>query len=234
MAAKKRPQVSAETQPARPRTPWYRRLWVVLSFLAAGFYGLLANGPTLLANAEKLPADVERVSGKFLSWYYEDQAWDGFWTAHPEGYVDIGDMKLSDVDLKLHLMAEHGKLGGEIATKTICHAVPFVDYFLLEGKVSTTEPKSATITAWDLIGGEKKYFFRFVVKREGAVVTVSQTEGAPGWLPPSARLGLHPDGGSEDDPYKQLQGTCATEKEEFLKKIRPPGLGREKRVRPPD
>lgn len=213
----KRPASSSN---AKTKVPWYRRVWFLLSLLGAGLYGLLANGPMVLSNAEKLPAEFERVSGRFLSWYYEDQAWEGLWSAKPEGYVDIGDMKLSDTDIKLHLVAEHGRIGGEIATKSICRAIPMFDYLLLEGKVSGD---TATITAFDFIGAERKNFFRFTAKRDGVVITVSLKDGAQEWLPASVRIGLHPHG--DGDPYDQLTGTCSVEKEELMKKIRPK-LGR--------
>jgi len=214
--------VKAPRVPAGKPTsdPWYRRAWVVLSFLGAALYGLIANGPTLLASAEKLPGEYQRVSGQFLTWYYEDREWEGLWSASPEGYVDIGDMKLSDVDIKLHLAVEHGRIGGEIATKAICRAVPMFDYLLLEGQISGN---TATVTAFDFIGGERKNFFRFTVQRDGAVIAISLKEGSPEWLPPAARIGLHP---GNEDPYKSLTGTCSVEREALLKQIRPKGLGR--------
>lgn len=224
--AKKRRQPSAKPPVAssgvQVRTPWYRRVWFLISLVCAGLYGLLANGPMLLSNAEKLPTEFERVSDQFLAWYYEDQAWEGLWSANPEGYVDTGDMKLSDADIKLHLLAEDGRIGGEIAMKSICRVIPMFDYLLLEGKISGD---TATITAFDFIGGERKDFFRFAAKRDGVVITVSLKEGAQEWLPASARIGLHPLREGED-PYDQLTGTCRVEKEELLKKIRPSGLGR--------
>lgn len=223
---KEKHQPSAKPPASSPggqeRTPWYRRVWFLLSLVGAGLYGLLANGPTLLSNAEKLPTEFERVSGRFLSWYYEDPAWEGLWSAHPEGYVDTEDMKLSDVDVKLHLLVAHGRIGGEIATKSICRVIPMFDYLLLEGNISGD---TATITAFDFIGGERKNFFRFTAKRDGVVITISLKEGAQEWLPASARIGLHPRREGED-PYDQLTGTCSVEKEELMKKIRPSGLGR--------
>ena len=185
-------------------------MWFLITIIGAGLYGLVANGPMLLSNAEKLPSEFERVSGKFLSWYYEDQAWEGLWSASPEGYVDSVDMKLSDVDIKLHLIAEHGRIGGEIAMKSICLVVPMFDYLLLEGKVSGD---TATITAFDFIGGERKNFFRFSAKRDGVVIMVSPEEGSLELLPPiPVRIGLHPSLEGED-PYDQLTGTCGVEKE---------------------
>jgi hypothetical protein len=97
-----------------------------------------------------------------------------FLPASPERYVDTGDMKLSDVDVKLHLLAERGRIGGEIAMKSICHAIPMFDYLLLEEKV---RGDTATITAFDSIGGERKNFFRFTAKRDHLIITVSLKEG---------------------------------------------------------
>ncbi len=224
--ARKRRQPSAK--PVTPSqlqvtVPWYRRVWFLITLVGAGLYGLIANGPMMLSNAEKLPAEFERVSGKFLSWYYEDQAWEGLWSANPEGYVDSVEMKLSAVDIKLHLLSEHGKIGGEISMKSICRVVPMFDYLLLEGKVSGD---LATITAFDFIGGERKNFFRFSAKRDGVVITVSPEEGAREWLPAiPVRIGLHPFREGED-PYDQLTGTCRVEKEELMKKIRSEVMGR--------
>lgn len=226
MPRKKRlpPAKSPVTSPgAQVKLPWYRHAWFVITLIGAGLYGVLANGPMLLSNAEKLPSEFERVSGKFLSWYYEDQAWEGLWSANPEGYVDSVDMHLSDVDIKLHLLAEHGNIGGEISMKSICRVIPMFDYLLLEGKLSGD---TATITAFDFIGGERKNFFRFFAKRDGVVVTISPGEGVQDWLPPApVRIGLHPSNEGED-PYNQLFGTCKEEKEKLMKKIRPDGLSR--------
>jgi len=225
MARKRRPpSAKPVTSPDRQVTvPWYRRVWFLITLVGAGLYGLLANGPTLLSNAERLPSEFERVSGKFLSWYYEDQAWEGLWSANPEAYVDLVEMKLSDVDIKLHLLSEHGRIGGEISMKSICRVVPMFDYLLFEGKISGD---IATITAFDFIGGERKNFFRFSAKRDGIVITVSPEEGTQEWLPTiPVRIGLHPSR-QDEKPYDHLTGTCRVEKEDLMKKIRPSGLGR--------
>lgn len=225
MARKRRLPSAKPVTSSNPQVtvPWYRRVWFLITLVGAGLFGVLSNGPMLLSNAEKLPSEFERVAGKFLSWYYEDQDWEGLWSANPEGYVDSVDMKLSDVDIKLHLLSEHGRIGGEIAMKSICRVVPMFDYLLLEGKVSGD---IATITAFDFIGGERKNFFRFSAKRDGVVITVSPKEGAQEWLPSvPVRIGLHPTR-EDEDPYDQLTGTCKVEKEELMKKIRPSGLGR--------
>lgn len=223
IATNKREPIQRTT---RESVPWYRRVWFLLSLLGAGLYGLLTNGPTLLANAEKLPADFERVSSKFLVWHYDDHAWEGLWSASPEGYVDSVDMNLSAVDMKLHLLVEQGRVGDEIAMRSICRVTPMLDYYLLEGQVSG---RTATITAFDFIGGKRFNFFVFTAEREetSGVITVGLKEGSPEWLPTTARIGRHPPV-SGDDPYSHLTGTCRLEKEELLNTLRPSGLGRSK------
>lgn len=226
--AKKRPQTSGKALPPAPtnaagqKSRWYSRVWVVLSFAGAALFGLLANGPALIANAEKLPGDIARVSGNFLSWYFEDGDWDGLWSAHPEGYIDMEEMNLSDTDVKLHLQVEGGSIGGEIAMKSICRATPLLDYFLLDGRVNKFDAGTAKIVAFDFIGGRRRVFFTLTVKRQGVVMTVSE-DGPPQWLRAPVRIALNPLD-KDDDPYKQLTGACSAEREEFLKTIRPPNL----------
>lgn len=215
---RRRPAQPAGPSDSQVIVPWYRRLWFLIALVGTGVYSLLANGPVLLLNAERLPSEFERVSGKFLSWYYEDQAWTGLWSANPEGYANFVEMKLSDVDIKLHLLSEHGRIGGEVSMKSICRVVPIFDYLLLEGKVSGG---IARITAFDFIGGKRKNFFRFSAKRDGVVITVFREEGAEEWLPETpARIGLHPPR-DDEDPYVQLAGACRVEREEFIKTVRP-------------
>jgi hypothetical protein len=196
-------------------TPWYRRIWILLSILGAGLFGLVANGPMLLENAEKLPSTVDRVSGKFMSWYYEDKSWEGFWSANPEEYVNIEEVNLSDVDIKIHLKADKGRLDGEISTKKICSVTPMFDYLLLEGEA---HGKEATITVYDFIDGRRHNFFQFTAQKEGVVLSIAMKEGAKDWIPFPARLGLHSSAG---DPYALLEGTCSKERKELLAKLKP-------------
>ena len=225
---RKRRSAPLSNQPADPSSatavpkPWYRRVWLVLSVLGAAVLGLLSNGPTLLVNAEKLPGEYARVSNRFFAWFYSDEDWEGVWSAGAEGYVDGASMNLSASDLVLHITPQRGRIGGEIAMPVICRATPLLDYYLLDGQVSGD---TATITAYDYVGGYRQNFFRFNAKREGVVITVTPAAGAIDWLPTATRIALHPRVESED-PYKLLHGKCAAEREAFMKTIRPQGLGR--------
>jgi hypothetical protein len=227
MRSKRRsvPPPKKTINPASPSgvaKPLYSRLWPVLTLLGAAVYGLLSEGPTLLTNAEKLPGEYERVSNSFLEWFYSDKDWKGIWSAGAEGYVDGASMNLSESDLVLHITPQRGKIGGEISLRIICLATPLLDYYLLDGQVLGD---TATITAYDFVGGHRQNFFRFSAKRDGVVMTISPVAGANDWLPAVTRIALHPTSEYED-PYKLLHGKCAVEREVFMKTIRPQGLGR--------
>lgn len=128
-------------------------------------YFVLKDGPTMLSNAEKLPAAIVSVKEKFLGWYYEDEAWSGMWSASREG--DTEDLKLSDVDLRIDIDSKQGQIGGTIATKTICQALPVFDFLLVEGSISGSN--KAEILVYDWVGGKRTKFARLTLRREGVV-----------------------------------------------------------------
>lgn len=115
--AKRKRQTNTSAPTEVPAVPWYKRAWVILSFVGAALYGLLMYGPTMLSNAQSLPAEFEKTKNKFLTWYYDDEAWSGMWSSAPEGYVDIADMRLSSTDVRIIIDAEQGTIGGVIAAK---------------------------------------------------------------------------------------------------------------------
>jgi hypothetical protein len=162
-------------------------------------YTLFKDAPTVLSNLEKTPAAFESTKSKFLRWRYEDEAWSGTWSSFPEGYVDMGDMNLSDVDLRLEIVADQGQIGGVIATGKICQALPVFDFLLIKGEVSGGDAK---ITVYDFIDGKRKEFARLALRREGRIMTVTPIEGMVDWFPKMARIGHHPDKG------EPLNGFC--------------------------
>lgn len=172
--SKPAPKSTGAPRPNHP-PPWHKRAWLVISIIGAGLIWLLANGLTILTNAEKLPTEAERVYGEFLSWHHDDKEWQGVWSAYSDGYIDFSEMDVSDVDYILYLQAEHGVIDGAFSTKTICKTVPMLDYLLLEGK---TDGDTASITAYDFIDGKRINFFRFIAKREGLAMTLTLKEGA--------------------------------------------------------
>lgn len=201
-------------QPQRPdAVPWYKRTWVVLTFVAT----ILAGAATWLQQVRALPTEIEKTWGQFASWYYEDAAWSGLWSSFPEGHVDMEDMKLSNTDLNIVLQAGNGKLGGAISAKKICQAIPLFDFVLVEGEVKAGG-KNASILLYDMIGGSRKNFARLELQREGVVMTVTPTEAAKPWVPSTVRIGQHP-GLKDDKAYDSLSNFCKAERDAFFKEL---------------
>ena len=208
--------------PDKPATPLYRRAWVLLAALGTVLGAVLANGPTYIENAEKMPSMVERVTNKFQSWLYEDARWDGFYGTSPEAYADIEDMKLSEADMGLHLMVERGHVGGEITARGICKVAPLSHYFLLDGEVGMGG-KKASIIAFDIREGKRVNYFRFTAVRDGPVLTIAHSEGPKDWMPKPLRVAHYPNLTGEDAIYKVMLDFCNPEREALfgaLKKLR--------------
>lgn len=184
--------------PVTAPIPLRKRVWVVATAVGAIAFTLGLNGPTLLQNIRKLPAELEMTRDQYLGWLKEDAAWTGHWSTFPEGVVDIADMKLSEgVDLKISLQAKNGEVGGTIASGTICSQLPIFDFLLLRGSVSGNV---ANMEVWDIIGGHARVFERFKLVRENDIITVLPDAGDRSWFTAGARLGRHPD---EDESFMQ-------------------------------
>lgn len=171
-----------------PSVPWYKRMWVIVAGAVSVAFTVGLNGPTLLENARKLPAEIEKTWAQYASWRHDDEAWTGDWSTFPEGILDVTDMRLSEgVDLKISLWAEGGEIGGVIAAGTICSALPY-DYLQLQGRVSGN---IAQLEVWDILQGRRVVFDHLKLLREGDVITVHPAAGSD-WFPANARIGRHP------------------------------------------
>jgi hypothetical protein len=176
--------------PKKSDTSFITKHWFVISSIVGAFFMLILNAPTLITNLENLPRDVSRVTDKFLGWYYDDEAWTGFWSEFPEGYVNLEEMNLGSVKLGIDIIATSGVIGGMIGTKAICNTLPFVEFLHIEGKVSGNE---AVITAFDYIGGKRQEFTRLTLRRDGIIMTVKPVDGIVDLFPQGAKIGRHPD-----------------------------------------
>lgn len=170
--------------------PWYKNLWVVASTVATVAFTLGLNGPTILQNVRKIPAEVSATSDQYMRWVKEDEYWEGDWSTFPEGIVNMEDMKLSEnIDLKISLTAKNGEISGAISTSEICQNVPFFDFLLLRGKV---RGNSARVIVWDIIDGKTIEFGELDLIREAGVITAKQISGNTKLFPDGARIGKHP------------------------------------------
>lgn len=204
----------AEAAPVK--TPWYKRYWVFVYGGGAIIAALLLNGPQALRNSRILPAEVSKTISHFYSWVKEDAEWTGRWNAHPEGFADLADMKLSNTDLEIIIWATEGQLDGTIAIRRLCKELPMFNYILLEGSVFGDRAK---VTAWDLIGGHRVEFAQLTLDRDGHLMTVKPTAGNKEWFPPSAQIAHDPSAPEDKDKLDSDHTFCAAEKAAFLKSL---------------
>lgn len=170
--------------PTPVKKPLNKKAFFVISIITTFIGAILINGPNMLSNANMLPSAIIKVQDNFLAWYYDDKEWEGVWGPTPEGYVDIEEMKLSNVELLVKFEVKNGKVTGVITTPKMCASMP-VQTALLEGNVSGKKVKA---TVFDYIGGKKTVFADLLFKREGVVMAVSPTDGRIAWFPPKTRI----------------------------------------------
>lgn len=199
------------------KTPWYKRFWVIASGICAIVAAILVNGPEALRNSRVLPSEVSKTISQFRSWVKEDSEWTGKWTAHPEGFADLADMQLSDVDLEIVIWATEGRIDGTIATKRLCKELPMFNYILLEGSVFGN---SAKVVAWDLVGGHRVDFARLTLERDGYLMAVTPIAGNKEWFPATARIARDPSAPEEKGKLDADHTFCAAEKADFLNSLR--------------
>ena len=211
------PNPAGQAAPFVEKAAWYKRYWVIVSGICAILAAVLLNGPEALRNSRILPSEVSRTISQFRSWVKEDSEWTGKWTTHPEGFADLEDMQLSDVELEIVIWATEGKIDGTIATRRLCKELPMLNYILLEG---TVFGDSANVTAWDLIGGHRLEFARLKLERNSYLMEVTPASGNTEWFPASARIARDPSAPEEKDKLDADHTFCANEKAAFLKSLR--------------
>jgi hypothetical protein len=191
------------------KVPWYEhRLslslkagWLALCAVLGALGALILEGPTLLENLQKLPAEFSDTVGKFQSWWYDDADWTGNWSDFPEGIVDMADMHLSDTDLKVTIWAKQGQLEGTIENAKVCQ-VSF-DYLLLSGSVSGN---TSDVMVWDFRDGHRLRFAQLTFSRNDDTLTIKKTLDPAGLFSEDAvRIGRHP---ATDDKEPEPQ-RCA-------------------------
>lgn len=127
---------------------------------------LLLNGLSAMENLEKFPDTYKKTRDSMLTRYYDDSSWTGVWSHNPEGYVDSGDVILSDIDVYLQLQTAQGHVDGTIATYDLCKQLPFAtDGVLFRGKV---DGNIINGIAYDFIGGRQYKLASIQIERKSA------------------------------------------------------------------
>ena len=185
-----------------------KKVLIIMSVIGSIITALLLNGPTMLSNAEELPSAFLRMRDSLLGWYYDDASWSGRWSSNPQTYVNVEDMQLADVDLRLEIYSKNGQIDGTIATRKICAAIPLFNFVLISGSIKGNR---AEIVAFDTIGGRNQDFAKLTLERDGVILIVTPNEGEIGWFPSRARIARH----SDSDQDKEFNEMCSKEREAF-------------------
>jgi hypothetical protein len=184
----------------------FTAMTAVVSFVAA-VLGLLV----IYANNK---GAFSTLTNDFYAWLYDSEEWTGLFNNFPEGYVDMASMELSDTPLQLVLTIERGRIDGVIADRRLCKAGFPHDYKLLKGEVGVFG-RTASIQAFDYVGGYMQEYAAFTLARDGVVLSVSPKPDSTWLLPAGVRLAKHPDMNVEAG-IESLNGFCADEMRELL------------------
>lgn len=198
---------------------WLKKPWAVVVAVATVVGVFFLNINTVLSNARTFPSEVRETADQFSSWYYDDAAWTGYWTTEPVGYVDEPDMHLSQFPFGLYMKVANGSIDGMISDQPICDSVPF-DFVLVSGHVDTFG-KSATLLAWDTIGGHDVNFAKLKVRLDEGIMTVEPIEGVTR-LFSEARIAFDPS--TKEWPSEFCTGKTAEEiklRQKLAKEQRP-------------
>jgi len=145
----------------------------------------VVNSTDFFENARAMPAQIRMTWGQYLSWMKDDNSWTGKWSGSPETYVDLQSLGLSSTDTEIVIWAEHGRIDGTIASRTVCNAFPLFNYVLLEGEVSGD---AAEVRAFDYVAGRRIAIADLRFMRSGRVMTVEQVEGDRKFFPTKLTL----------------------------------------------
>jgi hypothetical protein len=136
-----------------PPEKWYRKHWYIIAGLAGVLGWILKDGADALDKASTIPTKLKIVKNKVLSWHFNDQAWNGWWTTNTEGLVDSGDVRVSSVGAQLSLSVAQGKAHGEFSSQAICKIAPMLGVLMLDGEIHGTALYGV---AYQIVGGKEK------------------------------------------------------------------------------
>ncbi|MBB4591873.1 hypothetical protein [Xanthomonas cannabis] len=193
-------------------------IWAAIPSVFGFFAWILINGPTALQNSRALPSETIKTWSTFSAWLYEDEEWNGYWSASSEGYINSSEMDLSNSDLVLILSASNGALSGTVASKSICRAIPLFNYNLVDGGISITG-NTASITIYDYIGGRKVELESLRLRRDGAVIEATSRGGLLQMPDSPIRIARRPHG-SKDDNLEPDHQYCLEERNALFEKVR--------------
>lgn len=183
---------------------------------AALIGALFFGGLSALPGATSGPASLQHKWNALLSWYYDDRAWEGTWSTHPDSATAM--LPLNEQDVFLQLTMAQGVATGIIASPTLCAQFPFSDTAQFQGEMVDGQLHG---TASPMVGGEPQGMVTIVITRDGNNLRLLATaDEVPLFSKPILIRKLVDLSASRAS--EQLQGYCDKQREALIRRLRPP------------
>lgn len=220
----------AQEAAVKLKKTWWEKVWSrgAWTFIGAMVAWVLSNGVESLENARKLPSAVVTTYHMFQSWYHDDSKWTGSWSSREEG--DLEDYKQAELPIRLSLVAEHGKVFGEMFNRSVCDLSPMLQPALVEGAI---QQGKLVAYAYVYVGGERRFLYSFTATRseDDPVLTLFPAKDPHELLPSGARL-VHrydvdqPDMKVAEDPVsgEHPDLKCPESPTDYVRRLRKEGV----------
>jgi len=188
---------------------WHRKNWYLIAGFVAALAWLMKDGADAVEKSVTLPSKVLALKNHALSWYYNDDDWNGWWTTSTEGLIDSGDVLVSTIKAQLSLETKQGKVRGEFSSETICAAMPMPDVLMLDGEIRGGKLYAV---GYQFVGGKRENFLTFSAARSKGGLTISRMQDPLGLI--GEQINLIP--AFTEEQKDHASADCARERAKFI------------------
>lgn len=178
---------------------------------------LLLNGIAALDTVAAFPAKYTEVKDQYLSRYYHDTEWTGWWTTDTEGLVDSGDYKVSPTSSTISMEARHGLVHGEFSSRRVCEVQPLLGVLMYDGSL---DRDAVHATAYQIIGGKRQNVLRFRVDRTKHGLAIIPVEDPLGLIDQQVDVIA-----AFSEPQREHRDGCDSERMAKIREIVGPDAG---------
>lgn len=207
---RQRQQQEAERKSKTPEPEgWPRKNWYLIAGVFAVLAWLMKDGADAVEKSTTLPSKIIALKNQALSWYYDDEAWNGWWTTSTEGLVDSGEVLVSPIKAQLSLETMQGKVHGEFSSETICATMPMLGVLMLEGEIRGGK---LYVVGYQFISGKRQNFLTFSAARSKGGLTILRMQD------PMRLIGeqINLISAFTEEQKDHASADCATERAKFI------------------
>lgn len=194
-------------------------VWGVVATISALLGFVLTQGPSVLENIQILPEAYEKTSVKIKSVYFKDAMWSGTWSSSADYDYTYEEGDTTETDIIINLSVEQGEAFGEFYSRSLCEAVPMLDFLLLEGAVDSG--RTLRLIAYEMIGGKRHNFISITARLPSeeelkrGLITFDIDSGILGVFPERIRLKKQ---FNDDAEPGETHDYCLKKRFEFVRK----------------